>query len=75
MVLPDSEKRRLALVEHHMEAVKKCDKKDLQHVYEGDYNAFMNISTSKPRFKKEPKRFSQKRNGGGIGSNKKYRRF
>lgn len=74
MVLPDSEKRRLELVERHLKAVKRCDKGDLRKVYESDYNKVMNIQQNMPHARNN-NRYSQKRNGGTIGTNKKYRRF
>lgn len=73
LVLPDSEQRRLELVEKHLAAVKRCDQKDLRRVYENDYNQFMNIVPA--RNQPENRRYSQKRNGGRFGNNKRYRRF
>ena len=75
MVLPNSEQKRLELVERHLKAVKQCDKSDLRRVYEDDYNAFMNIQTQKPHREKEKPHHAQKRPGGAIGNNKRYRRF
>ena len=102
MVVPDSEKKRLEFVEHHLKTVKKCDKSDLRRVYEQDYaqvmglqqpdaqnqhqhqnrgrnqsahNTFRNGSQGFSGMYGSQPHYSQKRTGGMIGNNKKYRRF
>ena len=81
LLLPDVKAEQQALVQAHMEAVKRCKETDLKRVYELDYAVVMGIPMgggSKEQ-KKEKEKFSQRRSFGVKGSQggttKKYRRF
>ena len=79
LLLPDVKAEQEALIQAHMEAVKRCKETDLKRVYELDYAAVMGIPMGGSSNEQKKEKFSQRRTfgvkGHQGGPTKKYRRF